>query len=148
MKEASAREADAYLPPTLCPGAVQQRLDALETKLDDELLKAASTRETDVSDLKELINSELSSEKAVREAHQSSAQVGHAALEQRLNVVARALHDSVDKHSSALAASHASLEDLHLPVLETLLRGRSQVRLLSGGPIPKIESELSVGKSF
>lgn len=51
-------------------GTIQQRLDALEAKLDDELSKEASTREADVYELKELIGGEA----LVREAHHSSVQ--------------------------------------------------------------------------
>ena len=111
--------------PDAHPDTVQPRLDALEKKLNVELTMEFSAREADVYELRELINGEawardadcisvqesIASERDAREAHQNSMLEGHAALEQRLDVAVQALHDSVDKHSSALEAGHASLKD-------------------------------------
>jgi hypothetical protein len=108
---------DAHSPPTPSPGAVQQRLDALEAKVNDELMKVAcAPRPGELRGdqscsyaLGQRMLWSLCAEKAAREAHQNSMRVGHAALEQRLDVVAQALHDSAGEHSSTLEAGLASM---------------------------------------
>ena len=108
---------DAHSPPIPSPGAVQQRLDALEAKVNDELMKVAyAPRPGELRGdqscsyaLGQRMLWSLCAEKAAREAHQNSMRVGHAALEQRLDVVAQALHDSAGEHSSTLETGLASM---------------------------------------
>ena len=67
------------------PDTLQQRLDALEAKLDDELMKAASTRQAVVCDPVEL-HVALAAEAGAREALRASLVDRHLSLELQLNV--------------------------------------------------------------
>ena len=69
----------------LTSALVQQRLDALAAKLDDELMKAARIRQAAVCDLVEL-HVALAAEAGAREALRASLVDRHLSLELQLNV--------------------------------------------------------------